>query len=143
MYIIYYLIARELFAKKDARFTFLLLVTVINMFYSGTVYTQSVFSMVRIWQGKATVAAVIIPLLVYLFICINKRNNTSDWLLLPITCCGACLLSGMGISLSVFMILIYGLYNIIAYKNLKRIPMLILALLPSIVFSLIYFFFKG
>ena len=143
MYMIYYLIAREMFEKKDARFTFLLTVAVINMFYAGTVLTQSVFSMVRIWQGKATVAAVVIPLLVYLFICINKRDKLQDWLALPIVCCGACLMSGMGISLSAFMIAIYGLYHIIAYKHWKRIPLLVLSVVPAVVFSLIYFFFKG
>lgn len=143
MYMIYYLVARELFDKKDSRFTFVFLVTIINMFYAGTVYTQSVFSMVRIWQGKATVAAIIIPLILYHFICINKKNELNNWLKLPIICCGSCLLSGMGISLSAIMIMIYGIYNIIAYKNIKRFPLLIVAVAPSIIFSLIYFYLKG
>lgn len=143
MYMIYYMIARELFDKRDSRFTFLLSVAVINMFYAGTVFTQSVFSMIRIWQGKATVAAVIIPLLLYIFICINKRNENRDWRVLPVICCGSCLLSGMGVSLSAMLIAIYGIYNIVFYKNWKRIPIYILSMVPSIVFSLIYFFFKG
>lgn len=143
MYMIYYLIARELFNKKESRFVFVFFAAVINMFYAGTRYTQSVFSMVRIWQGKATVAAIIIPLILYIFICINKRNDLSDWLKLPIICCGSCLMSGMGVSLSAIMIMIYGLYNVIAYKNIKRLPLLILTVAPSVVFSLIYFYFKG
>ena len=143
IYVLYYLIARELFEKKDSRFTFLLSVATINMFFAGTTFTQSAFSMVRIWQGKATVAAVVIPLLIYLFICINKRDELRDWIALPIVCCGACLMSGMGISLSAFMILIYGLYNVVAYRHWKRMPILILAVSPSVILSFIYFFFKG
>lgn len=142
MYIIYYLIARELFEKKDSRFAFMIVVTVINLFYAGTTFTQSVFSMVRIWQGKATVAAVIIPLIIYISIRINKNNELGDWLRLPIVTCGACLLSGMGVSISAIMVGVYGIYNIIAYKNWKRIPIWILSLVPGVVFSLIYFFFK-
>ena len=143
MYMIYYLIARELFDKWESRLAFLLLTAVINMFYAGTVYTQSVFSMVRIWQGKATVAAIIIPLLLYVFLSINKRNETRDWLMLPVVSCGACLMSGMGISFSAFMIAIYGVYNIVAYKNWRRIPLFLISLLPSAMFSFIYFYFKG
>ena len=143
MYMIYYLITRELFEKKDSRFTFLIMVAVINLFYAGTTFTQSVFSMVRIWQGKATVAAVIIPLIIYIFIKINKENRLGDWLRLPIVTCGACLLSGMGVSISAIMVGVYGAYNIIAYKNWKRIPLWLLSIVPGAIFSLIYFFFKG
>ena len=143
MYMVYYLIARELFENKDSRFAFLITVAVINLFYAKTAFTQAVFSMTRIWQGKASVAAVIIPLILYIFICINKRNEVRDWLILPVVCCGASLLSGMGVSISAIMVGIYGLYNIVVYKNWKRIPIWMLSLVPGVVFSIIYFFFKG
>lgn len=138
VYGIYWLLADELFKKKDARATFLLLVAVINLFYAGTVYTQSVFSLVRIWQGKASVAAVIIPLLLYLFVRVNKENRVSDWLMLAVVDCAACLMSGMGISIAAIMIGIYGAYHIIAYRHWKRIPLLLLAVLPSVFYALLY-----
>ena len=138
MYGIYWLLASELFEKKDARAAFLLLVSVINLFYAGTLFTQSVFALVRIWQGKATVAAVLIPLLIYLFVRINKENRVSDWLLLIVADCASCFMSGMGISIAAIMIGLYGAYHIIAYRHWKRIPLLVLAVLPSVFYALLY-----
>lgn len=75
MYGIYWLISRELFRNKESEIAFLFYVSIINCFFAGTVYTQSVFSLIRIWQGKATVAAVIIPAIFYLFIRINVTDQ--------------------------------------------------------------------
>ncbi len=142
MYGIYWMLADELFKKKDARAAFLLLVAVINLFYAGTVFTQSVFSLVRIWQGKATVAAVIIPLIFCLFIRVNKDNRVSDWLLLAVVDCAACLMSGMGISIAAIMIGACGAYHIIAYRHWKRIPLFVLAVLPSVLCGLLYLYYS-
>lgn len=142
-YCIYYLIASELFIKIEAQIVFVFLAALLNLFYAGTVYTQAVFSLVRIWQGKATVAGIIIPFLLYLTICINKRNETSDWLCLIITGCAACLTSGMGVSLSGILIIVFGGYNIIAYQRWKRIPLWLFSIAPSVAFSLLYFYLKG
>ena len=143
MYAVYWLMAGELFEKRESRLAFLFFVALLNLFIGRTVYTQSTFSLVRIWQGKATVAGVIIPLLLYLFLRINKENKTTDWLLLPIACCAACLMSGMGISISAIMIAVYLAYNIFAYKNWKRIPLAFLSVLPSIIFLLVYTSYKA
>ena len=130
VYGIYYLLAAELFEKREARLTFMLSVAVIMFFFAGTVYTQPVFSLVRIWQGKASVAGIMIPMLTYLFVCVQKRNEARDWVLLLVTGCGGCLMSGMGILLSLVMIGVYGLYTILAYRRWKRIPLWVLAMVP-------------
>ena len=131
MYGIYTLLGTELFGKRESRTAFLLIVSVLVLFYGGTVYTQGAFSLVRIWQGKAAVAAVIVPLLLYLFVRINRYNRISDWIMILITDCAACLMSGMGISLAAFMIFGYGVFNILFYRNWKRIPLLVLSVFPS------------
>ncbi len=142
-YIVYYLIAYELFDNTEARLIFLMMVSLINLFFAGTVFTQSVFSLIRIWQGKATVAAVIIPFLLYLAICINKRDERTDWIRLGVTCCAACLLSGMGISISGILAGVFGMYSIVAYHKWKRIGLWLIALSPAVVFSILYFYWKG
>jgi len=143
MYTVYYLIAKELFKKSEARISFVLIASVINYFFGGTVYTQSVFSLIRIWQGKATVAAVIIPLLLYLFICINKKNKTEDWAAVTITGCAACLMSGMGISLSFIMIAVYGAYHIIVFQRWRQVPLWIVSMIPSAATIFVYLVLKG
>lgn len=141
MYAVYDLLAHELFRTKFSRTVFMLMVAVITLFYGGTLFTQSVFSLVRIWQGKATVAAVIIPLLLCLFVRVNRENKTSDWLLIALVDCAACLMSGMGIAIAAIMIGIYGVYHIVAYRRWKRIPSLLLAVLPSLVTFVLYIYY--
>ncbi len=142
MYAVYWLMASELFEKTEARLAFLFFAALINLFLGITVFTQQTFSLVRIWQGKATVAAIVIPLLLWLFIRINKRDENRDWFSLPVVCCAACLMSGMGISIAAVMTAVYGGYHIIAYRHWKRIPHAVLAVLPSVVSLAVYLMFR-
>lgn len=143
VYGIYYLLATELLQKHEARLVFVLFAVLITFFFGGSVYTQGTFSLIRIWQGKASVAGVIIPLLFYFFICINKRNQTRDWILIAVVGLAGCLMSGMGISITLIMIGVYGVYHILAYQSWKRIPFFILSVFPSLAFALTYYCLKG
>ena len=143
VYGIYYLIASELLQKQEARLAFVLFAALIQYFYGGSVYTQGTFSLIRIWQGKASVAAVIIPLLFYFFISINKRNRTQDWMLMALAGLAGCLMSGMGISITLILIGACGVYHILAYQNWKRIPFFIVSVFPSLAFALTYYCLKG
>lgn len=143
MYGIFWLIGEKLFKKKDAQLTFLLFTMLVTVFYGMSSYTQGRFALVRIWQGKATVAAVAIPFIIYLSICINKENRGVDWIMLIIAGAAVSLMSGMGIVISGIMIGVYGLYNIIAYQNWKRIPLWLCSLVPSVSCLLINYYLRG
>lgn len=84
VYGIYWLIGKELFKKKESQLSVVLLAIVVNLFFTVIVYTQSTFTLIRIWQGKASVAAVIVPMLIYLFIClkkdVSKTQTCGSWL---------------------------------------------------------------
>jgi preprotein translocase subunit SecY len=63
------------------------MVSVINLFLAGNVYTQSVFTLTRIWQGKAVVAAVMIPAILAIILRVQQTNPQAegpirDWILL-------------------------------------------------------------
>ena len=138
-YCVYYLLASELFSRLEARIVFVFAVAWINLFYAGTTKTQSVFTMVRIWQGKATVAGILIPCLLYLAICINKRNEKADWIRIAVAGCAGCLMSGMGVSLGGIIIIVFGAYSIFAFKRWRQIPLWILSVAPAVIDSLLYF----
>ena len=169
-YAAYYEIGSQLFKGKDERGIFLLMVSVINMFMAGNVYTQSVFTLTRIWQGKAVVAAVMIPSILMVVLRIQgeekKGNNrdrfdkpetikrpdhirVADWLLLFVTGAASCLFSGMGIAIGLIMIFVYGAYvvvkGLIANPRLgwKQIPLWFVSMGPSIIFGLGYLAMKG
>ena len=157
-YLAYYEMGRQLFKGKSERGIFLLMVSVINMFFAGNVYTQSVFTLTRIWQGKAVVAAVIIPAVLTMILRIQNGDRVSDWFMLAATGCAACLFSGMGIAISLLTISVYGIYTLICstirrIKNkeikhkwlggLARLAICLLCIAPSVVYGLGYLKLKG
>lgn len=131
-YAAYYEIGRQLFSgkkKRHERGIFLLMVAMINLFMAGNGYTQAVFTLTRIWQGKAVVAAVIIPSILMIVLRMQRPTVSAsakkkgepadvahafgtmkDWLLLTVAGTSSCLLSGMGIAIGLLMIGIYGAY---------------------------------
>lgn len=145
VYGIYWLIGRELFRNIESQLSVVFLAIVVNLFFTVSVYTQSTFTLIRIWQGKASVAAVIVPMFVYLFVCINKRNQQSInlWIMIIATGCAACLMSGAGIPLSFVAIATMGFYNVIAYRQWKRIPMWLASMTVPLGSGMLYLFLKG
>lgn len=140
-YCAYYEIGRRLFRGKTEQGIFLLMAAVINLFMAGNVYTQSVFSLTRIWQGKAVVAAVLVPSVLLCALIIQQEDVIRSWLLLAVTSCAGCLFSGMGIAVGLLMIAVYGGYTVIC-RRWKRIPLLLLAMVPSLLFGGAYFLIK-
>ena len=141
-YCAYYHMGKQLFRNKTEQGLFLLMVTVINMFMSTNVYTQSTFSLLRIWQGKAAVAAIIIPAVFMLVLNIQtEEERKRNWFLLAVTGCASCLLSGMGIVIALLMIAVYGGY-IIFCKRWKRIPLWLASMAPPLFYGVGYYLMK-
>ncbi len=138
-YCAYYHLGKQLFKEKPEQGIFLLMVTVINLFMAGNSYTQSVFTLTRIWQGKAVVAAVIIPAIFMIVLIVQNDDLLQNWLLLATTGCAACLLSGMGTAISLIMIIVYGGYVIVCKKR-KRIPAWLLSIFPPVLFGAGFYF---
>lgn len=167
-YSAYYEVGCQLFADKRGakrkvheRGIFLLMVSIINLFMAGNVYTQSVFTLTRIWQGKAVVAALMIPTI--LAIILRVQNSTRqrvgsirDWILLIVVGVSCCLFSGMGTAVGLLLLAIYGLYVVVCmivrtarhmeYKwkdCVIRAGLWFASLVPSIVYGLSYLRLKG
>lgn len=146
-YSAYYEIGSQLFGEKKKvheRGIFLLMVSVINLFMAGNVYTQSVFTLTRIWQGKAVVAAVMIPTILMVMLKIQTDKDMLNWLLMIIAQTACCLFSGMGIAIGLIMSVVYGLYvtvhSIVLNRRigLTRVPMWLLSMIPSVLFGMGY-----
>ena len=167
-YSAYYEIGCQLFAdekggksKAHERGIFLLMVSVINLFMAGNVYTQSVFTLTRIWQGKAVVAAVMIPAILAIILRVQQttpqaEGSIRDWILLIFVGVSCCLFSGMGIAIGLLLLAIYGLYVVACmivrtarhkeykWKNCAiRVGLWLASLVPSIVYGLGYLRLKG
>ena len=108
-------------------------------YYGGHPWTQGSFTLVRIWQGKAMFAALLIPFLLLNFLnMMQQKENTKYWVALLAGDLACCLMSGVGISLGGGLTLFYAFYDVVANRRWKRFWTVPLACLPSIVYGIIY-----
>lgn len=140
VYMVYWLMAYELFHGKWLEsFIFVLFAAWINMHFGDTTHTQATVALVRIWQGKAVVAAFILPLLLYcLLLLYREGSNRRLYLLLAVANMGACLLSGVGIFFAGIMIGTYGVCHVLATKRWRDAVYVFLACIPTILYGFIY-----
>lgn len=93
---------------------------VLIWFSAYSVYNSENFQMIRIWQGKACLASVFLPLLLYLGIgIILEKEQEYSWLLLLLADISCCLLSSMGIILACMMLVILLIMGLVRFHSLQ------------------------
>ncbi len=124
VYLVYALIARDLFPEKSSQRDFFLLVVVLILsFFGFSIYTSGTFLLTRGWQGKALVAGLIQPALFY--ICrgaMKEKGGWEMWCALFCVVTAACMFSSMGIVLSIIPVGVYALVYGISQKKWRCIP---------------------
>src|SRR5699024_7550008 len=108
--------------EKNAQGIFLLLTALLNWFAGYSIYNAGNFQMIRIWQGKALLAAALLPLLLYL--CLNilmEKTPTYPWILLGAANLACCLLSSMGVLLAPLVTGCVLLLSLIRFRDGKKL----------------------
>ena len=96
-YGVYWLVGKCLFQGNTNRsILFTGLTGFIMLFYYAATHSQAEFILVRLWQGKAVLAAFGIPLIFFVFLRAAEKEVHALWLLVPAST-GCCLLSTMTI----------------------------------------------
>lgn len=103
---VFWLFSEQCVGKdKSVRCMFVCIVLLLHIFGYYSLYNVETFMMTRIWQGKAVVASVGIPMIwVNASWIYNNEKDTMCYILLLITALAMCFMSGMGIIISVIMI---------------------------------------
>lgn len=144
-YAVMFFLAKKWFeGRNEAQEIFVLCVAVINWFSAYSVYNTGMFQMIRLWQGKAVLAAVMIPLMYYLAesLLLSEHKESGNWLLLFMANMSCCLISSMGIMLSPLVIGAVSLIGLLKHRNLKRLFYSILCCIPSGILGIVYIFMK-
>ena len=139
-YLVLFLYARIFFERKiKEQGIFLMLCAVILWFSGYSVYNSEIFTMGRIWQGKAALAGVFLPLLFLLCMEILMQEKPKyPWSLLFLTNGACCLFSSMGIMLAPLMMGVFLLLSLVRFRSLKRLWKGIICCLPSLVLGALY-----
>lgn len=138
MMCIFWLIAGELFDKHIYRSLFVILLLVMYMYGYFSIYNAETFTIIRLWQGKATMAAVGIPALLYAFLrlyrllpddrrwkekTVYNAEQKGAICMVWLTVFAVALLTSMSYILSTVMIGCFGFTYGIAKKSLRTAVM--------------------
>jgi hypothetical protein len=139
VYMIYYIWGRALFHNSRSIGMFLFLIGILNIFGNYSEFTTQSFLLLRLWQGKAVLAAGIIPFLLYVcYKLLKEEKQGAMWVVLFLTSSAASLVSSMGIFLAPLAIGCWGLVNLIQTRKIKKTFFYMVCCLPCIICGIIY-----
>lgn len=151
IYMIYWLFAKEFFKdNKKLAVLFMIFVCFLHIFsyYSGK--NNLILVLLRIWQGKAILANIIIPLILILFLYGEKENfNIVSIIALFITILAGNFTTTMAIAMTpaclMLLTISYELVKLISKQTQIKKSLVIflknlICCMPSMVYGLIYFF---
>lgn len=148
-YGIYYLMAKHLCTEKEETVgLFMVLTEMLFLFGGYSLFTAENFMLVRASQGKAVIAGIILPFLMYLIMRLmrslqkQERYGIIPWMLFAATMTAACLCSTQGTILSCVLIGIAGLCVAVSYKKIRLLIPLVLCSGVPVCMALLYFVVK-
>ncbi|MCI9136030.1 MAG: hypothetical protein HFH48_00450 [Lachnospiraceae bacterium] len=139
-YTVYALIGKKLFPGESRHSEyFLFFIIMITLFSGYTVYTQGMFTSVRIWQGKAVFCGILAPMICYMMIQLfSGKAAAADWIFTFFLMCACCMVSSMGIMLGAIMLGIFGLLNLVKNRSIKSLCCTALCCIPNMLCAGMY-----
>ncbi|MCI8326341.1 MAG: hypothetical protein HFI37_01030 [Lachnospiraceae bacterium] len=139
-FFVYYLIGMRLF-QQDLKKTgyFLLFCTMIQMFSAYTRHPQGMVYLVRIWQGKAILASVLLPACFYLAMRLFlEKARLRDWLFCLILMLSCCMVSSMGIILGAISMGLFGIWGAVSKRRVREAIFTALCCTPNAALAIVY-----
>ena len=146
-YAVYYLIGRVIFKEENKKLIiFLIFVGIINIWGNQSIRSTSTFLLFRIWQGKAVLASILIPLIGYCLIKTNETYNSKNtkilyYMILFCATISSCMVSSMGIILCPILLGCYMVVQIFINKSIKNIRYYFVCILPCLILLCANFIF--
>lgn len=139
-YLVYWLLAGKVFGaeNREKRLFFMNFMCVLFIFGRMSAFWDSAYLLWRIWQGKAILAAIIIPLLFWIMYGIIKDVNCREYdVLLCLTMWASCILTPMGMVIPVVISGIYGLLICFYNKKIRVLFRLCICYIPTIIYLIV------
>ncbi len=142
-YMVFWQLAYVLFGKVNEKANiFCILISVIYMFgdFSDRFYFGHL--LYRIWQGKAVLANILIPMSILVYYECATENKIINWISLYIIFIAGCLTSQMGILLLPICIGVLTVVYMIKYRRIGYGIKSLCAVVPCIIYGLMYLIIK-
>ena len=139
-YVVLFQYSRIFFrGKAGEQGIFMILCAVILWFCGYSVYNSEIFTMGRIWQGKAVLAGVFLPFLFLLCMEIFMQEKTEyPWSLAFLANGACCLFSSMGIMLAPLLMGVFALLSLVKFRDGRRFLKSVVCCLPSLILGVVY-----
>lgn len=139
VYAVIVIFARLLINKESQRYLFIIFVSIINIFNNVSTHTSSSVLLMRMHQGKASFANLIVPIIFCIFLLMweSIENKRYLWLLFMANTC-ACAFSTSGLVFGAMLTFIFALIYSVFNKNIKGGMNILLTVVPNAFFAAIY-----
>lgn len=139
-YAVYALIGRALFGRDMEKLGyFMILASALNIFAAYSERTSGVFLLIRLWQGKALLAGVLLPMVFYMALRIfMQEGGRADFFLMFVLMCACCMASSMGVMLGAVMLGIIGILFAWRNKSVRVLLYAFLCCLPNVFCASVY-----
>lgn len=137
-YMAYMIMALGLFKDDwEKTFIFMIIISAANMFGYTSTHTTASLLLLRIWQGKAVFAGLMVPVILNLcYRLYDRPDRVAEKILLFVSCMASSLLSGGGVVMSAIAVGLYGLIVFIRHKSVRNTVLIWLTCSPCIVYAL-------
>lgn len=143
-YFVYWLLASWLWPGEDIqeyqkRYTFLLFTALVLACSGYSVYSQGMFFLIRIWQGKAVLAGILLPMTLYWGLHMQEKELVwMDFVMMSFIMCASCMVSSMGIMLGAILFGMTAFAGFIQHPRIRLLVSLAGCCLPNVVLAAIY-----
>ena len=142
-YIVICEMSKVLFSQsREKQMLFVLLINVFRLFGNISEYTTETFFYIRTWQGKSLAGNFVIPLLLWLFLCMwDDRDNKEGivyWVLIGVTVIAGGASSSLAVLLTCGMIMLYATLSCIREKNIRTLWKALLSCVPGMLYIIVY-----
>ncbi len=139
-YFMYILIGKELFSDDMKKISvFVILVSLLNIFSGYSVYNAGAFLLLRIWQGKALFAGMVLPFLFWLAIKLFKNDlSHKECIIALIACMAASMTTGFGIFLAPLFLFLCMIIHGIKNDRWDIYVRIAACMIPNIIYAVLY-----
>lgn len=131
--------AKKIIKRESQRYLFLLFVSLINILNNVSSHTSSSVLLMRMHQGKALFANIIVPVMFCVFLRMwdSVDNKKNFWLLVMANTC-ACAFSTTGLAFGAMLIFVFAVVYAVYNKSVKKGILTVLTTVPNVIFAAIY-----
>ena len=135
-YVVYWLLAKEIYGRNRNQALWLLFfLCVLNIFGNWSIRSTATFLLFRIWQGKAILCNIILPLVVYIFMKLaeESRSKKLTVTILCITVTAGTMVSSMGVFLGPAMLFVLSVVDAVSHRRLRNGLIALGCIIPCVI----------